>query len=91
MMKLEYKRASCHVECDFMITGSVLKGTVQATWNSVSTSLKVESDEDLARIAVLIRNAKRGCIAENLVVQRVPLHSKAELNGSPLDVEAILE
>ena len=74
-----------------MIRGSVLKGTIQVTWNSVSTSLKVESDEDPARIAMLIRNAKRGCIAENLVVQQVPLHSKAELNGRPLDVDAILE
>ena len=74
-----------------MIAGSVLKGTVQVKWNSVSTRLKVESNEDPARIAALVRNAKRGCIAENLVVQQVPLHSEVELNGVSLDLEAILK
>ena len=81
MMKLKITKAKCHVEFDYVLSGSVLKGTVKTTWNGVSTSLDIDSDEPLERIVQLVRNAKGGCFAENLVVQQVPLNSAVTLRG----------
>lgn len=87
MMKLKIKKAQCHVEFDYVLSGSVLKGTVKTTWNGVSTSLDIDSDEPLEKIVQLVRNAKGGCFAENLVVQQVPLHSSVTLRGQTVAFE----
>jgi hypothetical protein len=85
MMKLKVKKASCHVEFDYVLSGSVLKGTVKTTWKGVSTRLDIDSEEPAAKIAALVRNAKGGCFAENLVVQQVPLHGTVFLKGRPVE------
>ena len=85
MMKLKVKKASCHVEFDYVLTGSVLKGTVKTTWKSVTTRLDIDSEEPAAKIAALVRNAKGGCFAENLVVQQVPLLSSVTLRGQTVE------
>ena len=81
MMKLKVKKARCHVEFDFRVSGSVLKGTVKGSWQGISTSLDIDSDEPMERIVALVKNAKGGCFAENLIVQQVPLHSSITLRG----------
>ena len=81
MMKLQVKKSKCHVEFDYVLSGSVLKGTVRTTWKSVTTKLDIDSDEPLERIVALVKNAKGGCFAENLVVQKVPLLSSITLRG----------
>jgi len=81
MMKLKVKKARCHVEFDFQVSGSVLKGTVKGSWQGISTSLEIDSDEPMERIVALVKNAKGGCFAENLIVQQVPLHSSITLRG----------
>ena len=86
MMKLKVKKASCHVEFDYVLTGSVLKGTVKTTWKSVATRLDIDSEEPAAKIAALVRNAKGGCFAENLVVQQVPLLGSVFLKGRPVEL-----
>ena len=89
MMKLKVERASCRVEFDYVLRGSVLKGTVNTTWEGVQTNLEVVSDEPPEKIAQLIRNAKGGCFAENMITQAVPLTSNVKLNGEPLSIEGI--
>ena len=86
MMKMQVSNAKCRVVFRKHLGGSVLKGTVFNRWESVSTYLKVESDEPAAKLAHLIRNAKAGCFAEGLVTQQVPLHSHIEVNGKPFDI-----
>jgi len=86
MMKMKIYKASCHVELDYLLTGSVLKGTVRTTWNGVRTDLNIEADESLDKIVALVRNAKGGCFAENLVVQEVPLHSSVTFEGQTIDM-----
>ena len=81
MMKLQVKKSKCHVEFDYVLSGSVLKGTVRTAWKSVTTKLDIDSDEPLERIVALVKNAKGGCVAENLVVQKVPLLSSITLRG----------
>lgn len=82
MMKLKIKKAQCNVKLDYVLSGSVLKGTVKTTWRSVTTALEIDSEEPMDKIVALVRNAKGGCFAENLVVQQVPLHSSVTLRGA---------
>ena len=81
MMKLKVNKARCHVELDFQVSGSVLKGTVKGNWQGVSTTLDVDSDEPLEKIVALVRNAKGGCFAEQLVINPVKLTSSVTLRG----------
>jgi hypothetical protein len=87
MMKLKVRKARCHVEFDYLLSGSVLKGTVKTTWKSVTTNLEIDSDEPVEKVVALVRNAKGGCFAENLVVQQVPLHSSVSLRGQSIKFE----
>ena len=87
MMKLKVNKARCHVEFDFQVSGSVLKGTVKGSWQGVSTSLDIDSDESMDKIVALIRNAKGGCFAEQLVVNPVKLTSSVKLRGQTVHFE----
>ena len=91
MMKMKVSDANCRVVLRKHLGGSVLKGTVFNRWESVSTHLKVNTDEPADRLAHLIKNAKAGCFAEGLITQQVPLHSYIEVNGEPFDIEGITE
>ena len=85
MMKLKVRKARCHVEFDYLLSGSVLKGTVKTTWKGVTTNLEIDSEDPVEKIVALVRNAKGGCFAENLVVQQVPLHSSVTLRGQTIE------
>jgi len=87
MMKMKVSGASCRVTLRKHLGGSVLKGTVFNRWESVTTHLKLDSDEPAERLAHLIRNAKAGCFAEGLITQQVPLYSHVEVNGEPFRIE----
>jgi len=91
MMKMKVGGASCRVVFRKHLGGSVLKGTVFNRWESVTTHLKVSSDEPADKLAHLMRNAKAGCFAEGLVTQQVPLHSHIEVNGKPFHIERVTE
>jgi hypothetical protein len=91
MMKMKVGAASCRVVFRKHLGGSVIKGTVFNRWESVSTHLKVESDEPADKLAHLIRNAKAGCFAEGLITQPVPLHSHVEVNGKPFHIQGVTE
>ena len=86
-MKIAVRSARCTADLHYSIEGSVLAGTVHTTWHGVRTRLEVDSDETPERIKALVRNARGGCTAENLVIQAVPLQSEVILNGSPIPEE----
>ena len=75
-----------HVEMDYYLTGSVLQGTVESGCTEVRTHFEVDSDEPDAAILEIIRLAKRGCFAENMVQTAVPLKSTFKLNGNEVSV-----
>lgn len=91
MMKIEIKSASCRVEMDYYMKGSVLKGTVESGCTESRTLFRIESDAPPEKIALLIRNAKQGCYAERMIETAVPLKSEIELNGAPLALGGITE
>ena len=53
------------------------------------THFKVESSEAEEKILNIIRLAKQGCYAEQMVQTAVPLTSTVELNGKNLELEGI--
>jgi hypothetical protein len=67
MMKVEIKSASCRVEMDCYLKGSVLKGAVESGCTESRTLFRVESDAPPEKIALLIRNAKKGCYTERMI------------------------
>ncbi len=81
MTKTKVSKAKVRVLIHWFLTGSVLKGTVDSGCKSVETHLEVESDDAAEKIAHVIRCAKKGCFAEQLVVRPVPLVSTVLLNG----------
>jgi uncharacterized OsmC-like protein len=89
MMKIAFKRASCRVEFDYFLRGSVLKRTVESGCTAVRTHFEVESEAPADQVRDLIRNAKQGCFAENMITTAVPLTSTINLNGRPLHLAGI--
>jgi hypothetical protein len=91
MMKMKVGGATCRVVFRKHLGGSVIKGTVFNRWESITTHLKVDSDEPADKLAHLIRNAKGGCFAEGLITQQVPLVSHVEVNGKPFHIEGVTQ
>lgn len=74
-------RAECRTELDIWRTGSVRRGTVSAGVSEFRTHFVIESPESDEEVARVIRLAKRGCFAEQLVQAAVPLRSSYSVNG----------
>ena len=92
MMKLKFKQASCRVEMDYFLKGSVLQGTVESGCTETRVLFRVDIDEpDQERVDMLIRNAKRGCFAESMIKASVPVKSTVELNGTPRVIPGITD
>ncbi|OGG49294.1 MAG: hypothetical protein A3F84_16245 [Candidatus Handelsmanbacteria bacterium RIFCSPLOWO2_12_FULL_64_10] len=75
------------MEMDYYLKGSVLRETVSSGCRQVRTHFEVESDAPPETIRNVIRVAKRGCFAENLIRAAVPLRSTIHLNGEPVPFE----
>ena len=86
MKKLGVESARVHVEMEYWLSGSVLRGTVSSGWERVRTHFELESEEDRAALLEVIRLAKAGCFAERLVEDAVPLESTVTLNGQQIDM-----
>jgi uncharacterized OsmC-like protein len=87
MLRKTVTRASCRVELDYYLRGSVLRGTVESGCTACRTHFTLdspESDEDVTRI---VRLAKQGCFAEQMVQTAVPLTSTYVLKGEDRVVE----
>lgn len=92
MMKLKFRHASCRVEMDYFLKGSVLQGTVESGCTETRVLFRVDTDEpDEERVNMLIRNAKRGCFAESMIKASVPVKSTVEVNGAPRTIPGITD
>ena len=81
MRKVGITSAKVHVELDYYLKGSVKQGTVENKVTEVRSDVTVESKDPESDVLEIIRIAKQGCFAENLVKNAVPLKSSCLLNG----------
>ncbi len=89
MMKVEITSAQVHVSGRFSREGSVLAETIQGRGEGFDVRLEVESPEDPARVAGVLRNAENGCFVMQSLAHPVPVQSTMTLNGQELDVGAV--
>lgn len=87
MLKVDFTDASVRIKAHWTSDGSVFAGTITAECHMLETHVEIESDDDPARVAALVRNAKGGCYAEATVREPVELHSTVKLNGEEFDYD----
>ena len=85
MLKVDVKSVRCHVKAHWTSEGSVFGGTISSTCHGVETRVEIDSDDDMARIAALIRSAEGGCYAQSAIQEPVPVTSTALVNGQLVD------
>ena len=86
MTKTRITKAKVRVLIHWYLTGSVIKGTVDSGCKEVETHLEVESDDAADKVRQVVRLAKKGCFAEQLVVRPVPLTGSIRINGEPFSL-----
>lgn len=84
MTKTPITSVTCDVEFDGYVDGSVLAGTITSGVDEFRTHLTIESTAEQNAVERIIRLAKRGCYAEQLIRNPVPLTSTYTLNGVSL-------
>ena len=88
MMKVDVTKVRAEAAVHFDITGSVLAGTVRAGAPKVETKYEIESPDDPARVAAMLRNAKNGCWVRAAVANPTPFEETLILNGEPFGLNA---
>ena len=83
MTKTRIAKARVRVAIHWYLQGSVIKGTVDSGCKEDRTDLEVESDVVPEKIRHVVRCAKKGCFAEQMVVRPTPLTSTVTINGKP--------
>ena len=86
------KRLSIHnerviVTAHFHEQGSVLKGDAEGFCDSFEIEISVESTEDEAEIATLIRLARKMCFTEKALTGSVPVSVTQKLNQEPFTLD----
>lgn len=88
MLKVNFGGIRGEVSAHWTSEGSVLAGTTSSKCHSVEVRTEIESNDDPALIAAVVRNAEGGCYAEAALQEPVPIHKSVVLNGDALDYEA---
>lgn len=87
MLKVNFTSARCTVKAHWTSSGSVFAGTISSQCHGVETHVEIESDDDVSRIAALLRNAEGGCYAQSAIQQPVGVVGTATLNGEAINYE----
>ena len=87
MLKAKFGQIRCRVSAHWTSDGSVFAGTITSKCHSVEIKTEIESNDDPALIAAVVRNAEGGCYAEAALSEPVPLHKSVVLNGAVFDYE----
>ena len=84
MLRVRVEKMTMHVVARFRVTGSVLQDTIEGEMLGAETTLDIESPDDPALVARVIRNAERGCFVMQALLRPVPITTATVLNGAPL-------
>jgi hypothetical protein len=84
MLRVTVTRMRMRVWARYRVTGSVLDDTVMAAMLGAETALEIDSPDDLARVARVVRSAERGCFVMQALLNPVPVTGQTLLNGQPI-------
>jgi len=87
MLGVEIMDAKMHVAGTWKVEGSVYRQTRQSVMERVETRLEVQSDDDPARVAAVLRNASNGCFVEQTIRNPVPIDETINLNGAAFTID----
>ena len=86
-MKVNITKVRAEASVHFDIAGSVLAGTIMAGAPKVETRYEIESPDDPAKVAAMLRNAKNGCWVRAAVANPTPFEETLTLNGQPFSLD----
>ena len=84
MLKVAIDTMRMKVVARYRVEGSVLNDTIEAEMLGAETVLELDSPDDPARVARVVRNAERGCFVMQALLKPVAVTSRATLNGAAL-------
>ena len=88
MMKVSLGKVQAHIELNVGVEGSVLAQTIKARADKIVIRYDIESDEEPAKLAGLIRNARNGCYVRQTIGNPEIFDDSITLNGEPFDLDA---
>jgi len=88
LRKVALRKATCRVEMDWRLQGSVLRGDVSASCEGVRAQVEIDSEADTEAVAQVIRLAESGCFVSRIIQLPVVLDLTLEVNGAPVSVPA---
>ena len=88
MMKISLGKVQAHIELNVGVEGSVLAQTIKARADKIVIRYDIESDEEPAKLAGLIRNARNGCYVRQTIGNPEIFEDTITLNGEPFDMES---
>ena len=87
MMKVKIDSVKARVALSVAAEGSVLAQTVMARAEKIEVHYEIESSEEPARVAGLIRNARNGCYVRQTIDRPGLFHDTINVNGQPCNLE----
>lgn len=88
LLKVNITKIRATVTAHETVEGSLFAETISGGCSNLETTFEVESDDDPAKVAMVLRNAHRVCIVGNTVRNGVPQQNAFTLNGQTIDPEA---
>ncbi|HEY7675447.1 MAG TPA: OsmC-related (seleno)protein [Candidatus Methylomirabilis sp.] len=89
MLKVQIDKVRMKVTVRYRVEGSVLANTVKGQCLGVEAELHLESQEDPARVARVVRNAENGCFVHQALTNPVPVQGSVVLNGAEMKVDQL--
>ncbi len=87
MMKVEITNVKAHIAYHVALEGSVLAQTVQARAEKIEVHYDLDSSEESAKVAAVMRNARNGCYVRQTIDRPGLFHDTINLNGQPFRLE----
>lgn len=87
-LNVNITKIRAHIEAHFQVEGSILNDSIQGGCASIETDYQVESPDDPAKVAAVLRNARSGCFIRQAVAHGVPFEDKLSVNGEAFDMYA---
>ena len=87
MMKVDLTKAQAHIALHVAVDGSVLAQTIQARADKIVIHFDIQSNDEPARVAGLVRNASNGCYVRQTINRPGLFVDTISLNGQPFNLD----